>query len=92
MSFFGGVVANVIQAIRDAKEKVIGLKQTLRAIQQDRVSAVYVANDIDEFLAKRVLESCREKQIPLFPVELGQKELGRICQIEVGAAVVALIK
>ncbi len=81
-----------VQAIKDAKEKVIGLKQTLRAIQQDKVNAVVLANDIEEHLVKKILEACEEKRISVFPLNIGQRELGRLCQIEVGASVVALIK
>jgi large subunit ribosomal protein L7A len=81
-----------VQAIKDAKEKVIGLKQTLRAIQQDKVNVVVLANDIEEHLAKKIFEACEERQISVFPLSIGQRELGRLCQIEVGASVVALIK
>ncbi|TCL54306.1 large subunit ribosomal protein L7A [Hydrogenispora ethanolica] len=85
-------MAHSVQAIREAKEKVIGLKQTLRAIQQNKVSAVYIANDIEDFLVKRITDCCQENKIPLTAVDFGQKELGHLCQIEVGASVVALIK
>lgn len=85
-------MVHLVQEIKETKDKVIGYKQTLRALQQNRVSCVYVANDIDEYLTRKIQEACREKQITLIPVNLSQRELGKLCQIEVGAAVVALIK
>lgn len=86
-------VANVdLNQIKNSKEKVVGLKQTLRAVQQGRVKTVCVANDVEDYVLRKITELCRSNQIPLVPLELNQKELGRICQIEVGAAVVALLK
>jgi large subunit ribosomal protein L7A len=80
------------KAIRESIAKVIGLKQTLRAIQQNKIGAVYLANDIEDHIVRKITESCRENAIPIYTAELGQKELGRLCQIEVGAAVVGLMK
>ncbi|HBE78923.1 MAG TPA: 50S ribosomal protein L7Ae-like protein [Firmicutes bacterium] len=82
----------MVQAIKEAKQKIIGLKQTLRAIQQDHVSAVYMANDVEEHILRKISGPCQEKQIPLIKTSLTQKELGRLCQIEVGAAIVGIIE
>lgn len=81
-----------VREIKNIKTKVIGLKQTLRAMQQDAVKTVYIANDLEEHILRKIVESSREKNIPLLMVGLSQKELGRVCQIEVGAAVVAILK
>jgi large subunit ribosomal protein L7A len=82
----------MVQAIKEAKEKIVGLKQTLRAIQQEKVSVVYMANDTEDHVFRKISELCQEKEVPLIPANLNQKELGQLCRIEVGAAVVALIK
>lgn len=81
-----------LNLIKNSKNKLIGLKQTLRAIQQDLVKTVYYANDIEDHVLRKISDTCLEKQIPLTAVDCSQEELGRICQIEVGAAVVALLK
>ncbi|HOJ76605.1 MAG TPA: ribosomal L7Ae/L30e/S12e/Gadd45 family protein [Bacillota bacterium] len=81
-----------VKSLRENPNKVIGLKQTLRAIQQDNVKAVYIANDLDEHVIRKITEPCNEKKIPLLMVNLSKKEFGKLCQIEVGAAVVALLK
>lgn len=85
-------MTQILQTIKEARQKIIGLKQTLRAIQQDRVQAVYIANDIDEHIMRQITEICQQKAVPLLQTNINQKELGRLCQIEVGAAVVSLIK
>lgn len=81
-----------IEIIKENKAKIIGLKQTLRAIQQDKVARVFIADDVDDHIANKIGEACEDKKIPIVTLELSQKELGRICQIEVGAAVVAITK
>lgn len=81
-----------IQIIKEAKNKIIGLKQTLRAIQQDKVQVVYIANDIEEHILHQITEICEQKKVPLILLNFNQKEIGRFCQIEVGAAVVSLIQ
>ncbi|MGE5583806.1 MAG: ribosomal L7Ae/L30e/S12e/Gadd45 family protein [Bacillota bacterium] len=80
-----------MQTIKDTKEKVIGLKQTLRAIQQGTISKVYIANDVEDHVLRKITGPCQEKGIAIIQSNLTQRELGRLCQIEVGAAVVGII-
>lgn len=82
----------MVQDIKEAREKIVGLKQTLRAIQQDRVNAVYIADDVEDHILRKITGPCQEKEIPLIPTDMSQKELGRFCQIEVGAAIIGIIK
>ncbi|MCL6589689.1 MAG: ribosomal L7Ae/L30e/S12e/Gadd45 family protein [Firmicutes bacterium] len=84
-------MSQVQKAIRESSSKIIGLKQTLRAIQQNKVATVYLANDIEDHIVRKITEQCRENAIPVVNADLSQKELGRLCQIEVGAAVVGII-
>ncbi len=81
-----------IEIIKENKERIIGLKQTLRVIQQDRIAQVFIASDIEDHIINKITASCEEKRIPITVLNLTQKELGRLCQIEVGASVVAIIK
>jgi len=73
-----------IRSLKEIKDKVIGLKQTLRLIQQDKVHTVYIANDLEDHVFRKIVEPCREKSIPLLLVDMGQRELGKVFQIEVG--------
>jgi large subunit ribosomal protein L7A len=81
-----------MQQIKDSKDKIVGLKQTLRAVQQSKVERVYIADDVEEHVFQKVFEACKEKNVPLEKLKCNQRELGRTCRIEVGAAVVALPK
>jgi large subunit ribosomal protein L7A len=81
-----------MQQIKDVKEKIVGLKQTLRAMQQGKVKMVYVADDIEEHVLRKISDACRETNVPLTRLGYCQHEMGKFCKIEVGAAVVALLK
>lgn len=80
------------QIIKETKNKIVGLKQTLRGIQQDKVNQVFIACDVEDHIVRKINEACEEKQIPIIALNLTQKELGRLCQIEVGASIVAIMK
>jgi large subunit ribosomal protein L7A len=78
--------------LKTKKKKIIGLKQTLRAIQQNKPCVVYLANDVDEHIMKKVKTASAGKDVKIVITQVGRKELGRICQIDVSAAVVALVQ
>lgn len=81
----------MVQAILNAKEKVVGLKQTVRALEAGRAKVFYAA-DTEEHIVKRLASLCKEKGVSFQAVEVCQKELGRVCQIDVGAAIVAIVE
>jgi large subunit ribosomal protein L7A len=82
----------MVQAILEAPKKVIGLKQTMRAILKGRVERVFYAADTEEHLIRKLAPLCQENKVPLLPIKVDQRELGKICQIEVGAAIVAIVR
>jgi len=73
-----------------SQEKVIGVKQSRRAIREGRAKRVYLAIDADPAITDPVAESCQEAGIP---VETGytMAQLGQACRITVGASVVAIL-
>ena len=73
-----------------SQEKVIGVKQSRKAIREGRAKRVYLACDADPAITDPVAESCAEAGIP---VETGHtmEQLGQACRITVGAAVVAVL-
>lgn len=71
--------------------KTVGLKQSLRAVEANRVQAVYIAEDADKRVVKRILDLCMEKDIEIRGAD-SMKVLGKACGIDVGTAVVALLK
>ncbi len=71
--------------------KVIGTKQTLRALKNDEVRAVYIARDAEERIVSDVQKLAREKDAQIvFVPSMG--ELGNAFGIEVKAATAALLK
>ena len=73
-----------------AKEKVVGLKQTRRALAEGRAQRVYVARDADPALTEPLRQLCRCCGVGA--VEgWSMKELGRACGIQVGTAAAAIL-
>jgi large subunit ribosomal protein L7A len=73
-----------------SQDKVIGVKQSRRAIREGRAKRIYLAIDADPAITDPVADSCQEAGIP---VETGytMAQLGQACHITVGASVVAVI-
>ena len=71
-----------------AKEKVVGLKQTRRAVTQGTARQVYLACDADPALTEPLLALCREKGVSA-DCSLTMQQLGS--GIAVAAAAVAIV-
>ncbi|NLM38298.1 MAG: 50S ribosomal protein L7ae-like protein [Firmicutes bacterium] len=78
--------------LKTKKKRIVGLKQTLRAIQQNKPCIVYLANDVEEHIVKRIKMASAGRDVKIVVTRVGRKELGRLCQIDVSAAVVALVQ
>ena len=72
-------------------EKVVGIKQLRKVLRDDKAAKVFVAQDADPKLTGPIVETCREKNVPVEEIST-MAELGKACGIEVGAAVAALLK
>ncbi len=70
--------------------KVVGVKQTQRAITDGRARLVFLAQDADPRIIEPVVALCKERGIPTQGVS-GMRELGSACGIAVGSAVAALL-
>jgi len=70
---------------------IIGTKQSIKAIKDDRVSEVIIAADADVRVTSKIYDLAKEKDVPVTTVD-SMKKLGKVCGIDVGAAAVALIK
>jgi len=72
------------------QEKVVGVKQSRKAIREGRAKQVYLACDADPAITDPVYETCAEASIP---VESGytMAQLGQACRITVGASVVVVL-
>ena len=71
--------------------KVVGAKQTRRALTSGQALSVYLAEDADPRVTQTIRELCAQHGVPVYDVP-AMKELGRACGIAVGAAVAALVR
>lgn len=72
-------------------KKVIGAKQTLKAIKNGTASIVYVAEDAEQKVIKPIIEACLLCNLELVYIST-IRELGRMCDIDVGAATACIVK
>lgn len=72
-------------------EKVVGLKQTKRAIADGTAQNVYIAEDAEMRLRLEISLLCESYNVPVTMVE-SMKALGGACGIKIGATTAALIK
>lgn len=79
-----------IADLKNAK-KVIGAKQTVKAVEKGMAAVVFLAVDADQRMLLPVREACDRENVPV-DVVLTMLELGKACGIEVGAAAVACLK
>lgn len=70
---------------------VIGLKQTLKALNKDQVTSLIIAEDVEVHLMTRVLSQINHKDISISFFE-SKQALGKYVGINVDATIVALLK
>lgn len=72
-------------------KKVIGTKQTIKAIKSDNAKIVYVARDAEAKVINPIIELCQQRDIELVYYN-SMLELGKACSIDVSAATACVIK
>lgn len=77
--------------LNDSDRLKIGLKQSLRALHENLAKTVYIAKDADAALTEELVELSKARQVPVVFAE-SMKELGKACQIDVGAATAVVLK
>ncbi len=75
--------------ISSARQKVVGAKQTLKALEKGEALHVFIAADAEEKVTRPVLTVCDTSGIKPHYVETMQ-QLGKMCGIKVKAAVAAI--
>lgn len=70
--------------------KVVGTKQTLKALEEDRVQILFVAENAKNRLVSKLIEIAEAKHVTIVYVKT-MAELGKACDVEVKAATAALI-
>lgn len=81
----------VKKLIESFEERVVGLKQTLRLIDEKRIEKVVLAQDSDPYYTNKVLLACKTNGIEIVQIETS-KQLATIVGVAVPTAIVGLIK
>lgn len=75
----------------DAISKVVGTKQTLKALKDKKVLKVILAEDTEAKMKKEITDACEQSQVEIRQIKT-KRELGKAVGIDRSAAVVALLK
>ncbi len=71
--------------------KVVGAKQTRRALESGRAVRVFLASDADPRIIGPIAALCAEKGVET-ERDHSMKEIGSACGIAVGSAVAAVVR
>ena len=77
--------------LKQADKRVVGSKQVLRALNEDRAARVFLGRDADGFIYHRINGLCEEKNVPVTVVD-SMQELGKLCMVNVKTASAAVLK
>lgn len=72
-------------------KKVIGKKQTQRALVKDQATHIYIAEDADKKVVNDIIEISNDKKVEVIYVDT-MENLGKMFGIDVKAAVAATLK
>ncbi|MDE3840592.1 50S ribosomal protein L7ae-like protein [Bacillus methanolicus] len=79
------------EKVSQARNIVVGTKQSVKALKSGIVMELVIANDADPNLTAKAVDVAKEMNVPITRVD-SMKKLGKACGIEVGAATVAIIR
>lgn len=80
-----------LERLSRARNKVVGTKQTLKAINRNQAKMVYLAGNAERHVTDPIIQACSGKSVPVTHVDTMQA-LGKACGIEVGCAAAALVE
>ncbi len=72
-------------------QKVVGVKQSRKAIRDGLAQKVVLAKDAEVRVIRPIRALCEERSVPVEEVET-MAELGKAAEIDIGAAVVTVLK
>jgi large subunit ribosomal protein L7A len=81
----------MFEQLKDQQKLVVGAKQSLKAVREGRAQTLFIAKDAEKHVTRNIEEEARNQQLQTVYVE-SMKKLGKACGIDVGAAVVVILK
>ena len=79
------------EELRQAEDLVAGTKQTIRALREELVSIIYLADDTEEAVKKEIFTAVGEQDVHIVYVP-SKAELGGECGIDVPCACAAVLR
>lgn len=70
---------------------VVGVKQTTKVLMNNHADLIFVAKDAEQHVIRRIIQLATEKSVEIVFVE-SMKDLGKACNIDVGAATAVIEK
>ena len=80
----------MLEELKSAKF-VVGLKQSLKMLEAGKVKKAYVADDVDFFVAGKIEAACEKNGVEIEKA-MSKHELGKLCKIDVDAAIVSVLR
>lgn len=71
-------------------KRVVGVKQSIKAINEGTVKIVYLAKDADRELFENVEKLSKEHSLQIVYIDT-MKELGKLCNIDVKASTAVVL-
>jgi large subunit ribosomal protein L7A len=72
-------------------KRIVGAKQTIKAIKSGSAEKVYIAEDAEEKVTKPIIDLCMEHNVEIVYIGTMQK-LGAMCGIDVPSAAACIVK
>jgi large subunit ribosomal protein L7A len=86
-----GKGAQEVLEVLKGSNKAIGIKQTLKAVENKTAVKVFIAKDADEKITANLKELCHANGIEIVYVDT-MKQLGKAVGIEVGASTACVLR
>lgn len=80
-----------MELLKECRRRVVGTKETLKAVEKGEARVVFVARDAEEKVTRPVISLCQDRGVEVQFVE-NMRELGKWCGIKIGAATAAIIE
>ena len=81
----------MLSELKEAKNKVVGIKQVMRAAESEELTCIYIAEDTDDELRAALLNTAHVQKIR-YVMAASRAELGEACLIQVPAACAGILK
>ncbi|MBW9157492.1 ribosomal L7Ae/L30e/S12e/Gadd45 family protein [Clostridium sp. FP2] len=72
-------------------QRVVGIKQTLKALKNNQGKILYIAKDADTNITDPILKLAKVNSLQIIFVDT-MKELGNLCDIDVASATALLLE